>query len=111
MEILATCGMMPIDFMTMTAQEYHTRREALGSQKEVSGRLLVDIRTVQRREAGEIAITGEAVRSLNALTVLGRLVQIATSMRDGTIKQELIALADLLQQVSSSERTRFFRTN
>lgn len=84
----------------MTPQEYHQLRESLGSQKEVSRRLGVDIRTVQRREAGEILITGEAIRSINALTVLGRLVQIAASMRDGTIKQELIALGDLLQQAN-----------
>ena len=82
----------------MTPQEYHQLRESLGSQREVSRRLGVDIRTVQRREAGEILITSEAIRSLNALTVLGKLVQIATAMRDGSIKQELIALGDLLQQ-------------
>ena len=83
---------------TMTPQEYHQLRESLGSQREVSRRLGVDIRTVQRREAGEILITSEAIRSLNALTVLGKLVQIATAMRDGSIKQELIALGDLLQK-------------
>jgi transcriptional regulator with XRE-family HTH domain len=82
----------------MTPQEYTQRRESLGSQKEVSQRLGVNIRTVQRREAGEILITAEAVISLNALNVLGKLIQIAASMRDGTIKQELIALGSLLQQ-------------
>jgi DNA-binding transcriptional regulator YiaG len=86
--------------VTMTPQEYHQLRETLGSQKEVSQRLGVNIRTVQRRETGEILITEEAVRSLNALTVLGKLVQIAASMRDGSVKQELIALGNLLQQTN-----------
>jgi DNA-binding transcriptional regulator YiaG len=86
--------------VTMTPQEYHQLRESLGSQKEVSQRLGVNIRTVQRRETGEILITEEAVRSLNALTVLGKLAQIAAGMRDGTVKQELIALGNLLQQTN-----------
>jgi transcriptional regulator with XRE-family HTH domain len=84
----------------MTPQEYTSIRESLGSQKEVSGRLGVDIRTVQRREAGEITITGEAIRSLYALTALRKITQIAAAMREGTTKQELIALGDLLQQAN-----------
>jgi transcriptional regulator with XRE-family HTH domain len=84
----------------MTPQEYTSIRESLGSQKEVSSRLGVDIRTVQRREAGEILITGEAIRSIYALTALRKITQIAASMRDGIIKQELTALSDLLQQTN-----------
>jgi DNA-binding transcriptional regulator YiaG len=86
--------------MQMTPQEYTSIRESLGSQKEVSRRLGVDIRTIQRREAGEILITGEAIRSLNALTALGKITQIIASMREGATKQELIALGDLLQQAN-----------
>lgn len=56
-----------------TAEEYARVRETVGSQKDVARMLGVDIRTVQRRECGEILITDEAVRALHALSTLSYL--------------------------------------
>ena len=52
---LVTTGVMPDNtHMTATKAQYHALRESIGSQKEVAKMLGVDIRTVQRRESGEI---------------------------------------------------------
>jgi transcriptional regulator with XRE-family HTH domain len=56
-----------------TAEEYARVRETVGSQKDVARMLGVDIRTVQRRECGEILITDEAVRAIHALSALSHL--------------------------------------
>lgn len=56
----------------MTAAEYKAERERRGTQQGVAARLCVDYRTVQRREAGTIAITHEAELAIRALSVAGR---------------------------------------
>lgn len=51
----------------MTGQQYMKLRERIASQAKVSVLLGVDIRTVQRREAGNIPVTREAERALRSL--------------------------------------------
>lgn len=62
----------------MTAEEYRTLREAVGSQKKVAEALGVDFRTIQRRESGQRAVNGEAGLAIAYLVKLvpvrGRLV-------------------------------------
>ena len=51
---------MPDSIMNIVNNlEYQKVRESIGSQRDVSRKLGVDIRTVQRREAEEIIITSE----------------------------------------------------
>ena len=50
----------------MTRHEYRAIRKSLGSQTAVAKRLEKNRSTIQRRESGEIRITGEA-----ALAILG----------------------------------------
>src|SRR4029077_1909914 len=95
--ILACPGAMPVHLAMMTPQEYQERRETVGSQRDVSVRLGVNIRTVQRRETGEIKLTREAVRSLNALNAIDRIVHLSKFMRDGDTRRELLALSSLLE--------------
>ena len=52
----------------MTPSEYKALRKKLGTQMTVAEMLGVDYRTIQRREAGEIAITREAQIALKALS-------------------------------------------
>ena len=56
----------------MTADQYKSERQRRGTQQGVAARLGVDYRTVQRREAGTIAITHEAELAIRALSVAGR---------------------------------------
>ena len=53
--------------MLMTSSQYLKLRKRLGSQEKVATLLGVDIRTVQRREYGDIPITAEAARAITAL--------------------------------------------
>ena len=72
--------------MTITSTEYQKVREGIGSQRDVSKLLGVDIRTVQRREAGEILITFEATRALFCLSAIDYLHGLTTE--DNGVKQE-----------------------
>jgi transcriptional regulator with XRE-family HTH domain len=47
-----------------TPEEYSNLRKRIGSQKDVAKLLGINIRTVQRRENGEILIMSEAVMAL-----------------------------------------------
>lgn len=60
----------PVKIRVLTSAEYHKIRESLGSQRDIAQQLGVDIRTVQRREAGEIVITFEATRALYCLCAI-----------------------------------------
>jgi hypothetical protein len=44
----------------MTAAEYRSLRESLGTQQSVAAALAVDVTTIQRREAGARKISREA---------------------------------------------------
>jgi hypothetical protein len=77
--------------------EYQQVRESIGSQRDVSKRLGVDIRTVQRREAGEIIITGEATRALFCLSAIERIHQLMEEVKDNGIKRGLNDLVGLLE--------------
>ena len=77
--------------------EYQKVREKIGSQRDVSRKLGVDIRTVQRREAGEILITFEATRSLLCLSALERLRLLIEDVKDSGIKRELDNVVVLLE--------------
>lgn len=77
--------------------EYAKVREGNGSQRDVARKLGVDIRTIQRREAGEIAITGEATRALLCLSALERVRQLIERVKDNGIRQDLDAVAILLE--------------
>ena len=77
--------------------EYAKVRESIGSQRDVSRKLGVDIRTVQRREADEIIITSEATRALFCLSALERLRRLIEEVTDNGIKRELDKLVALLE--------------
>ena len=82
-----------------TAEEYAGVRETVGSQKDVARMLGVDIRTVQRRECGEILITDEAVRALHALSALSHLKRLmlkATSGEKLDFQKELGKMVGIL---------------
>ena len=77
--------------------EYQKVRESIGSQRDVSRKLGVDIRTVQRREAGEIIITFEATRALFCLSALERVRQLIVKVKDNGVRHELDDVAALLE--------------
>lgn len=54
-------------FRSVTPTQYIKIRKRIGSQEKVALILGVNIRTVQRREVGDIPITGEAARAIMAL--------------------------------------------
>ena len=82
----------------LTPVEYEQVRESIGSRRDVAKMLGVDIRTIQRRERAEIAITFEATRALFCLAALNRLRQLIVTVTDNNgIKKELNALAGLLE--------------
>ena len=81
----------------LTSSEYHKVRESLGSQRDIAERLGVDIRTVQRREAGEIIITFEATRALLCLSAIHALHELLTRVTDNGIKRDLKELVVLLE--------------
>ena len=81
----------------ITPAEYEKVRESIGSQRDVAKMLGVDIRTVQRREAGQILITFEATRALFSLSALGYLRTLAASVKDNGIKNDLDDLAVILE--------------
>jgi DNA-binding transcriptional regulator YiaG len=51
----------------MSGGEYRSLRQPLGSQSKVAKMLQVGIRTVQRREAGEVPVFREAVLAIEQL--------------------------------------------
>ena len=53
----------------MNSTEYKSAREKLGTQQAVASLLGVDYRTIQRREAGTVAITHEAELAILSLRV------------------------------------------
>jgi transcriptional regulator with XRE-family HTH domain len=88
-----------MDDMIHTAAEYARVRESVGSQKDVARMLGVDIRTVQRRECGEILITDEAVRALHALSALSYLKILIlrhTNREKFDLKEELGRMVTIL---------------
>jgi transcriptional regulator with XRE-family HTH domain len=88
-----------MDDMIHTAAEYARVRESVGSQKDVARMLGVDIRTVQRRECGEILITDEAVRALHALSALSYLKILIlrhTNREKFDLKEELARMVTIL---------------
>ena len=100
MNRLATTGVMPKNpsvSNVLTSSEYHKVRESLGSQRDIAERLGVDIRTVQRREAGEIIITFEATRALLCLSAIHALHELLTRVTDNGIKRDLKELVVLLE--------------
>lgn len=51
----------------MSGDEYRSLRQLLGSQNQVAKMLQVGIRTIQRREAGEVPIFREAALAIEGL--------------------------------------------
>lgn len=88
---------MPKNITMLTPTEYHKVRETIGSQRDVAKMLGVDIRTVQRREAGEILITFEATRALFSLSALNHARSLLTSEMDNIIRFELDNLVGILE--------------
>lgn len=96
--MIDTDGVMPDTSDAMlTPAEYHQVRETIGSQKEVARTLGVDIRTVQRRECGEILITFEATRALFCLCAINSLHALIGKVKDNGIRHELGELVVLLE--------------
>ncbi len=83
----------------MNRTDYAKVRETLGSQRDVAKMLGVDIRTVQRREVGDIIITNEAVQallSLSAIRILKDLTVKTDNREKFNVKEELDKLVNLL---------------
>ena len=78
-------------------KEYQSVRETIGSQRDVARLLGVDIRTVQRREAGEIVITFEATRALFCLSAIERLRGLTEQIKSDTVRHELDDVVVLLE--------------
>jgi DNA-binding transcriptional regulator YiaG len=96
-QILASTGVMPDRKQPhMTNTEYQQVRESIGSQHDVSRKLGVDIRTVQRREAGEIIITFEATRALFSLKVVEHIRELMEEIGDNGVKHKLDDILFLL---------------
>jgi hypothetical protein len=53
----------------MTPAQYKNERQKRGTQQGVAALLGVHYRTVQRREAGDIAITNEAMLAITSLNL------------------------------------------
>jgi hypothetical protein len=51
----------------MTPEEYSKARHSIASQQKVADMLGIDLRTIQRREAGNVPITAEAERAIRSL--------------------------------------------
>jgi hypothetical protein len=91
-------GIMPnIPTAMITPAEYQKVRETIGSQRDVAKLLGVDIRTIQRRECEEIAITSEATRALFSLSALNYAHIITAKVKDNGIQRELGKLVGLLE--------------
>ena len=84
---------------TISPTEYEKVRESIGSEKEVAKMLGVDIRTVQRRETGEILITFEATRALFGLCALAHLRRLLAThgLNENNVRHELDNLVTLLE--------------
>ena len=96
--MIAAIGVMPDnDTHMLTRTDYHRVRESIGSQKEVARLLGVDIRTVQRRESGEILITFEATRALYCLSAINRLHALIAKVKDNGVRRELDNVVGLLE--------------
>ena len=83
-----------VNIHVLTPAEYHQVRESLGSQRDVSERLGVDIRTVQRREAGEIIITFEATRALLCLSAINAIQELIVN---NDVRKDLDRIVTLLE--------------
>ena len=94
---LALCPHSRNPAAMITPDEYHQVRESIGSAKEVAKMLGVDIRTVQRREAGEILITFEATRALFCLSAINRLHTLIDNIQSNGVRRELNDLVTLLE--------------
>jgi hypothetical protein len=77
--------------------EYQRVRESIGSQRDVARMLGVDIRTVQRREAGDIIITFEATRALFCLCAIEKLRGLIGQIKSDTVRHELGDVVVLLE--------------
>ena len=82
----------------ITPAEYEKVREGLGSQRDVAKMLGVDVRTVQRRETGQILITSEATRALFCLSALYQAKHLFTIVTNNGIKPSALSneLTDLV---------------
>jgi len=78
----------------LTHDEYHQVRESLGSQRDVAQRLGVDIRTVQRREAGEIIITYEATRALLCLIAIKMIEEMIVDNRVREVLDKVVTVLE-----------------
>lgn len=86
-----------VNIHILTSADYARVRESIGSQRDVAQRLGVDIRTVQRREAGEILITQECCRALCALSAIAAVRQLGAKIADMGFAQELDDIVTLLE--------------
>jgi hypothetical protein len=82
---------------TVKSEQYHKLRLEIGSQSKVAELLGINIRTLQRREAGELPLNPEAQRSIRALAA-SRHVENLTRLVDGKgiIRDTVKELAELL---------------
>jgi predicted transcriptional regulator len=91
-------GIMPnLATAMITPAEYQKVRETIGSQRDVAKMLGVDIRTIQRRERQEIALTFEATRALFSLRALDHTRHLTTMFKDNGIRRELDNLVGILE--------------
>jgi hypothetical protein len=80
----------------MTAKQYAKLREGIASQDKVSIMLGVDIRTVQRREAGFIPVTKEAERAIRSLAAEERARRLIETAESKPVRASLEQIAEML---------------
>jgi transcriptional regulator with XRE-family HTH domain len=84
----------------MTGSEYKLFREQLGSQQAVADLLGVDIRTIQRREAGDVPVLYESALAIRNTDILRQLRELENNLpaTRALIKAAIGAIADQLEK-------------
>lgn len=82
---------------TVKSEIYHKLRLEIGSQSKVAELLGINIRTLQRREAGELPLNPEAQRSIKALAARQKTENLLHLAKDSNVIQSAVKeLAELL---------------
>jgi transcriptional regulator with XRE-family HTH domain len=82
---------------TVKSETYHKLRLEIGSQAKVAELLGINIRTLQRREAGELPLNPEAQRSIKSLAASLHMDNLLHLAKDSSnIRSAVKELAELL---------------
>ena len=81
---------------TVKSETYHKLRLEIGSQAKVAELLGINIRTLQRREAGELPLNPEAQRSIKALAASLRVENLVRLAHTSDMRSAVEEVAELL---------------